>query len=59
MKAEDVADAAIRGLERETFLILPHPQVSGYTRNKAENYDRWIRGMARLQKAIRESVAAA
>jgi NAD(P)-dependent dehydrogenase (short-subunit alcohol dehydrogenase family) len=59
MTAEAVADAAIDGLERETFLILPHPQVAGYMRNKAENYDRWITGMARLQKALRESSAVA
>jgi NAD(P)-dependent dehydrogenase (short-subunit alcohol dehydrogenase family) len=59
MTGEDVADAAIRGVDRETFLILPHPQVAGYMRNKAENYDRWIRGMARLQKALRESSPAA
>jgi NAD(P)-dependent dehydrogenase (short-subunit alcohol dehydrogenase family) len=59
LTAEDVAEAAIRGLDRETFLILPHPQVAEYMRVKAENYDRWIRGMARLQKALRESSPAA
>jgi NAD(P)-dependent dehydrogenase (short-subunit alcohol dehydrogenase family) len=59
MTAEAVADAAIDGLERETFLILPHPQVAGYMRNKAENYDRWLSGMARLQKALREPPAVA
>jgi NAD(P)-dependent dehydrogenase (short-subunit alcohol dehydrogenase family) len=59
MTAEDVAEAAVRGLEQEIFLILPHPQVATYMRNKAENYDRWIRGMARLQKSLRESSAAA
>jgi NAD(P)-dependent dehydrogenase (short-subunit alcohol dehydrogenase family) len=54
MTAEGVADAVIEGLERDTFLILPHPQVAGYMRNKVEDYDRWISGMARLQNKLRE-----
>jgi NAD(P)-dependent dehydrogenase (short-subunit alcohol dehydrogenase family) len=49
---EVVADAAIDGLDRESFLILPHPQVASYMRRKVENYDRWISGMAKLQKEI-------
>lgn len=48
---DEVADAAVEGLSRETFLILPHPQVMGYMRNKVENYDKWIGGMAKLRRA--------
>lgn len=47
---EQVADAASAGIERESFLILPHPEVETYMRRKTENYDRWIGGMAKLQK---------
>ena len=54
LSPEEVAEAAIRGLEAETFLILPHPQVAGYMKNKAENYDRWLGGMAKLQRLMRE-----
>jgi NAD(P)-dependent dehydrogenase (short-subunit alcohol dehydrogenase family) len=54
MSAEEVAAAARAGIEAETFLILPHPQVAEYVRRKADNYDRWIAGMAKLQKALRE-----
>jgi NAD(P)-dependent dehydrogenase (short-subunit alcohol dehydrogenase family) len=46
---EQVADAVVDGLERESFLILPHPEVAGYFRRKADDYDRWLRGMRRLQ----------
>lgn len=56
---DEVAEAAVRGLEAETFLILPHPEVLGYMRNKTENYDRWIGGMAKLQRRMREGAASA
>jgi NAD(P)-dependent dehydrogenase (short-subunit alcohol dehydrogenase family) len=51
---EQVAKDALAGIEQETFLILPHPQVLGYMRKKTENYDRWIGGMAKIQAKMRE-----
>ncbi|TDR89048.1 SDR family NAD(P)-dependent oxidoreductase [Enterovirga rhinocerotis] len=50
-----VAEAAVRGLEAETFLILPHPEVLGYMRRKTDDYDRWLGGMVKLQRLMRES----
>jgi NAD(P)-dependent dehydrogenase (short-subunit alcohol dehydrogenase family) len=50
--AEAVADAAIEGLRKETFLILPHPNVATYVARKTENYDRWIGGMAKLRRSL-------
>jgi len=50
--AEAVADATIEGLRREAFLILPHPNVATYVARKAENYDRWIGGMAKLRRSL-------
>lgn len=47
-----VADAVIKGLAEERFLILPHPEVAEYFRRKADDYDRWIRGMRRLQQRV-------
>jgi NAD(P)-dependent dehydrogenase (short-subunit alcohol dehydrogenase family) len=55
LTAEQVAKDALQGIEQETFLILPHPQVLGYMRNKTENYDRWIGGMAKIQAKMREA----
>jgi NAD(P)-dependent dehydrogenase (short-subunit alcohol dehydrogenase family) len=52
---EQVAQDVLKGLEEETFVILPHPQVLGYMRKKTENYDRWISGMAKIQAKMRES----
>ncbi len=47
---EAVAEAVIAGLAEERFLILPHPQVAEYFCNKANDYERWLRGMRRLQE---------
>src|SRR3984885_3369803 len=52
---EQVAKDVLQGLEQETFVILPHPQVAGYMRKKTENYDRWIAGMAKIQAKMREA----
>jgi hypothetical protein len=49
LEPEAVADAVVDGLDTERFLILPHPIVADYFRRKADDYDRWLRGMRRLQ----------
>jgi len=52
IEPEDAAEAVVRGLAEEKFLILPHPEVAEYFRRKANDYDRWLRGMRRLQDQI-------
>jgi NAD(P)-dependent dehydrogenase (short-subunit alcohol dehydrogenase family) len=53
--ADAAAAEILRGIESETFLILPHPEVLEFYRLKGENYDRWLRGMQRLrQKLVRQ-----
>ena len=49
---EEVAEIVIAGLRLERFLILPHPEVAEYVRRKAGDYDRWLRGMRRLQNKV-------
>jgi len=50
VEPEQVADDVVKGIEAERFLILPHPEVAEYFRRKADDYDRWLRGMRRLQR---------
>jgi len=45
-----VADACLQAIEDETFLVLPHPEVRDYFRLKADDYDRWIGGMRKLNR---------
>jgi NAD(P)-dependent dehydrogenase (short-subunit alcohol dehydrogenase family) len=52
LEPEDVADAVVAGLRDERFFILPHPEVAGYVRRKADDHDRWLHGMRRLQARI-------
>lgn len=53
ISADECARAVVVGLEEEHFLILPHPEVAEYFRRKSSDYDRWLRGMRRLQQKIR------
>ena len=46
---ERIADVVVEALAAERFLILPHPTVAEYVRRKAEDVERWLRGMRRLQ----------
>jgi hypothetical protein len=48
ISADDLAECVVAGMQAETFLILPHPQVLEYFQRKAQGYDRWLDGMRRF-----------
>ncbi|GIU83856.1 MAG: dehydrogenase [Acidimicrobiales bacterium] len=50
LEPADVARVTIEALREDRFLVLPHPQVATYFRRKADDYERWISGMRRLQE---------
>lgn len=52
IEPEQCAEAVIAGLADERFLILPHPEVLDYFRNKAADYDRWLGGMRKLARRV-------
>jgi hypothetical protein len=52
LEPEEVAGTLIEGIRTERFLILPHPEVAEYFNRKAQDYDRWLRGMRRLRAGV-------
>lgn len=52
VEPSEVAEAVVEGLAAEKFLILPHPAVEKYFQNKANDYDRWLAGMRKLQRNV-------
>jgi len=53
LEPEAVAEAVAKAIDEERFLILPHQEVEEYFRRKATDYDRWLRGMRRLQASFK------
>jgi len=52
LEPEQVADIVVEGIRNERFLILPDPEVAQYFNRKAQDYDRWLKGMRRLRAKI-------
>ena len=52
LSAHQVADEVVSGIAAERFLILPHPEVEQFFQNKANDYDRWLAGMRKLQRNV-------
>lgn len=50
LEPDEVAEACVEAIRAETFLVLPHPGVLDYMRNKTADYDRWIGGMRKLNR---------
>lgn len=57
LEPEAVAQIVVDAIAEERFLILPHPEVAEYFRRKADDYDRWLRGMRRLQSKVTQDIA--
>jgi len=57
IEPSEVAEAVVQGLAAETFLILPHPEVLTHVQRKAGDYDRWLEGMRKLQRRIRDALS--
>jgi len=51
ISVQECAETVMKGLASENFLILPHAEVAGYIRNKAENYDRWLHSLRKMRRA--------
>jgi NAD(P)-dependent dehydrogenase (short-subunit alcohol dehydrogenase family) len=53
IEPEAVAGAVVQALAEERFLVLPHPEVATYERQRAEDRERWLAGMRRLWTRIK------
>ncbi len=49
LEPSELAACVVETMDREEFLILPHPEVLDYMRRKTGDYDRWLKGMRRLR----------
>ena len=56
LQPADVAAVVLEGIADERFLILPHPQVATYEKRRADDRDRWLRGMQRAQAGLAEDL---
>lgn len=54
LKPQQVAEEVVKAMGEKKFLVLPHPQVLKYMKQKASDYDRWLKGMTRLHKSVGE-----
>lgn len=54
LEPDQVAEAVVEAMREERFLVLPHPDVATYMRHRAEDPERWLRGMRRLWASVRE-----
>ena len=52
LEPEIVAEATVRGLEAERFLILPHPEVQRYVERRAKDHERWLGSMRKLHTKV-------
>jgi short-subunit dehydrogenase len=52
LTSEQVAETVLAGIADERFLILPHPEVAVYERRRADDRERWLRGMRRFQARL-------
>ena len=52
LKPADVAQSVIDGMKAEDFLILPHTIVRTYAQLRANDPEKWIKGMQKLRRKL-------
>jgi NAD(P)-dependent dehydrogenase (short-subunit alcohol dehydrogenase family) len=59
LTAGEVAGVVLESVRDGRFLALPHPEVAGYVQARAQDHDRWIKGMSRLRRRAIETAGRA
>ncbi|HTO00435.1 MAG TPA: SDR family oxidoreductase [Microthrixaceae bacterium] len=57
LEPSDVADSVMEALADGRFLILPHAEVADYEQARANDRERWLRSMRRLQAKLDQASA--
>ena len=52
VQPEEVADQVVDAIAAERFFVLPHPEVAEFVRRRADDHERWLAGMRRLQLSV-------
>lgn len=52
LEPDEVARQTLDAVAAGRFLVLPHPEVGEFFRRKADDHERWLRGMRRLQDRV-------
>ena len=56
LEPAQIARDVLAAVDEERFLILPHATVLDMFRQKATDYDRWLRGMRRYQASLLDNI---
>ena len=52
LEPDQVAADVVATIERDGFFVLPHPEVADYARRRADDPERWLAGMRKLQQLV-------
>ncbi len=58
IEPDEVAEAVVRGIHEETFLILPHAEVAHHMALKGAQPERWLAGMRRIVRDARRETSS-
>ncbi len=52
VQPEEVADHVVDAIAAERFFVYPHPEVADFALRRAQDHERWLAGMRRLQGMV-------
>jgi NAD(P)-dependent dehydrogenase (short-subunit alcohol dehydrogenase family) len=58
IEPEAVADSLFEAMEKQRFLVLPHPETAGFYAARASEPDHWIGGMNKMQRRLESLLEA-
>ncbi|MEQ8294771.1 MAG: SDR family oxidoreductase [Roseovarius sp.] len=59
LSPDAVADTVVEGIARESFLILPHPEVARFAAFRSADHDKWLEAMRTLRARVLDEAGTA